>query len=147
MSDLFNKIKKYRVELINNTIVSLGEIEDLYNERPDIVIKNTKDGVDVYTIVGQDFKVLYSLTDDGIHYGVSNVSLLEKNMYGYSRLESNGSVRFTTVDDKTIVKLNKDNINSKGAKKEFIIVVNRLTDELVDIAKRNNLKIVEIQTG
>ena len=147
MSDLFNKIKKYRVELINNTIVSLEEIEDLYNERPDIVLKNTKNGVDVYTIVGQDFKVLYSLTDDGIHYGVTNVSLLEKNMYGYSRLESNGSVRFTTVDDKTIVKLNKDNINSISAKKEFIIVVNRLTDELIDIAKRNRLKIVEIQTG
>ena len=147
VSNLFNKIKKYRVALINNTIVSLDEIEDLYKERPDIVIKNTKDGVDVYTIVGQDFKVLYSLSDDGIHYGVSNVSLLEKNMYGYSRLESSGSVRFTTVDNKTIVKLNKDNINSRGAKKEFIIVVNKLTDELVDIAKRNNLKIVEIQTG
>ena len=145
VSSLFNKIKKYRVELINNTIVSLNEIEELYNERPDIVMKNNKDGVEVYTIVGQDFKVLCSLNDDGIHYSCENVTKLEKNVYGYSSINSDGSIRFSSDTGKTIIKINKDSIENEKNKKEFIIVVNTLTDELVDIARRNNLKIVEIQ--
>ena len=147
VADLFNKIKKYKVELINSTIVSLIEIEDLCDSRPDIVTKNSKNGVDVYTITGQDFKVLCSINDDGIHYLCTNVTNLDKNVYGYSRLEEEGSIRFTTEDNKTIVKLNKDNINESNTKKEFIIVVNKLTDELFEIAKDNNLKIVEIQNG
>ena len=146
-SDLFNKIKKYRVELINNTIVRFDEIEELYNERPDLVMKNKKDDVDIYTIVGQDFKVLCSLIDDGIHYECTNVTSLKKNMYGYSKLVSTGSVRFTTEDDKTIIKLNKDNIEETKMEKEFIIVANKLTDDLIDVAKKYNLKIIEIQNG
>ena len=58
--DLFSKLKKYRVPLINNQVVALSEIEDLYNSRPDLVIKNKREGVEIYTIVNQDFKILCS---------------------------------------------------------------------------------------
>ena len=68
-------------------------------------------------------------------------------MYGYSKLVSTGSVRFTTEDDKTIIKLNKDNIEETKMEKEFIIVANKLTDDLIDVAKKYNLKIIEIQNG
>lgn len=146
VNDVFNKIKKYKVELINNQVVSLQEIEDLYASRPDIVLKNEKDGVEVFTIVGQDFKVLCSTNDDGIHFVCTNVTNLEKNSYGYSRLVKDGSIRFTTKDDRTIIKFNKDSLQS-SMKAEFIIVVGKLSDELLNIAKENNLKIVEVQNG
>ena len=145
VSELFNKIKKFRIELINNEIVSLEEIEDLYIARPDMVIKNKKDGIDIYTVVGQDFRVLCSSNDDGIHYDCIDVSKLTKNVYAYDELVKEGSIRFTTEDDKTIIKVNKDNINSSNMKAKFIIVVSKLTDELINVAKENNLKIVEVQ--
>ena len=93
VNELFNKIKEYKVELINNMIVSLDEIEELYNTRPDIVVKSERDGVVIYTIVGQDFKVLASLKDDGIHYLCANVSELNKNYYAYDKLIKYGSIR------------------------------------------------------
>ena len=147
LNELFNKIKEYKVELINNMIVSLDEIKELYNNRPDLVIKNEKDGAIVYTIVGQDFKVLTSTNDDGIHYLCTDVSSLDKNTYGYNKLIKNGSIRFTTNENKTIIKVNKDNIEKNIMRPEFIIVVGVLSDELLSIAKNNNLVIVEVQNG
>ena len=145
VSELFNKIKKYRVELINNEIVSIDEIEDLYLNRPDIVIKSNRDGVTIYTIIGQDFRVLCSNKDDGIHYMCTNVNKLEKNQYGYNKLYSDGSIRFSLDDGKTTIKVYENNMNKEAMKAEFIIVVGKLTDELLNIAKENNLKVVEIQ--
>ena len=144
VTEVFNKIKKYKVELINNQIVSLDEIEELYTSRPDIVIKNERRGVEIYTIVGQDFNVLCSTNDDGIHFNCTNVTKLDKNSYGYSRLVKDGSIRFTTEDGKTVIKFNKDSLTN-SMKPDFIIVVGSLSDELLNIASENNLKIIEVQ--
>ncbi len=145
ISELFNKIKKYRIELINKQIVNLDDIENLYIARPDMVMKNIKDDVAVYTVVGQDFKVLCSINDDGIHYNCVNVTELDKNSYGYNKLVNDNSIRFTTEDDKTIIKVNKDSYEKSSMKASFIIVVGNLSDELMEIAKKNNLSIIEIQ--
>ena len=145
-SELFNKIKKYRVELINNEIVSIEEIESLYVERPDMVMKNSRNGVDVYTVVGQDFRILCSTNDDGINYACTNVVSLEKNVYGYNFMENDRSIRFADEDGKTIIKLNKDNYYDEGMKARFVVVVGALSNDLLTIAKENNLKIVEVQS-
>ena len=146
ITNVFNKIKKYKVELINNQIVSLDEIKDLYVARPDIVIKNQREGVDVYTIVGQDFNVLCSTNDDGIHYMCINVSKIDKNVYGYSKLTKSGSIRFTSEEDKTIIKFNEESFDN-NMKPDFILVVGKISDELFNIAKINDLIIVEVQNG
>ena len=143
--ELLNKIKKYKIELINSEIVSFSEIEDLYESRPDIVIKSNKNGVDIYTIVGQDFRVLCSLKDDGVHYMCTNVTKLDKNCYGYNKLVSDGSVRFSLDEGDTTIKVYENNMNKGSMKTEFIIIVGKLSDDLIAIAKENNLKIVEIQ--
>ena len=109
-------------------------------------MKNTKDGVDIYTIVGQDFKVLISENDDGIHYRCEDASKVDKNSYAYDRLVDNGSVRFSTEDNKTMIKLSKDDVNDIKNKVSYIIVVGKLNDELFNIAKKNNLTIVEIKS-
>jgi hypothetical protein len=56
----FNKLKKYRVEILNHQFVTLEDLELLCEANPDVAKKSVEDGVDVYTIIGQDFKVLYS---------------------------------------------------------------------------------------
>ncbi len=145
VNELFNKIKEYKVELINNMIVSLNEIEELYKYRPDIVLKNERNGVKVYTIVGQEFKVLTSTNNDGIHYLCSSIVNLDKNSYGYDKLIKTGSIRFTTINNKTTIKVNKDNIELSTMSPAFIIIVGLLNDELLNIAKENNLTIIEVQ--
>lgn len=146
VSELFNKIKKYKIDIINKEIVNLEDIENLYIARPDMVLKNDKDGVIVYTIMGQDFRVLCSLNDDGIHYNCVNVSELDKNSYGYNRLINDSSIRFNIKDNKTIIKVNKDNIDESEMKADFIIVTGTLNDDLLNIAKKNNLSIIEVQS-
>lgn len=145
VAELFNKIKKYRVELINLQVVSLDEIKELYEDRPDIVTRNFRDGIEIYTIVGQDFRVLYSTNDDGIHYYCSNVSELEKNSYGYDRLIKSGNVRFSVENNHTVIKVNEDSVEESEMKAKYIIVVGKLSDDLINIAKENGLTIVEIQ--
>ena len=143
--DLFNKLKKHRVELINNEIVSIDEIETLFNARPDIVTRNKRDGVVIYTIVNQDFRILCSTNDDGINYDCVNVSKLNKNVYAYDRLISERSVRFVTEDNNVIIKINNDNYNEQKMEATYIVVTSKLSPDLLEIAKENNLKIVEIQ--
>ena len=75
----------------------------------------------------------------------TNVTKLEKNQYGYNKLYSDGSIRFSLDDGKTTIKVYENNMNKEAMKAEFIIVVGKLTDELLNIAKENNLKVVEIQ--
>ena len=113
IGELFTKLKKYRTEIINEQIVTIDDIELMFIDRPDVVNKRIEDGVSIYTIINQDFKVLCANVDDGIHYTCTNVSDLEKNSYGYNKLIKNGSVRFTTYDGKTIIKINKDNKSYK----------------------------------
>ncbi|MBR4178608.1 MAG: hypothetical protein IKR57_04595 [Bacilli bacterium] len=146
VSELFNKIKKYRVELINLQIVSLDEIKELYEDRPDVVTRNFRDGIEIFTIVGQDFRVLYSTNDDGIHYYCDNVSALEKNSYGYDRLERSSNIRFSIDNDKTVIKAYQNSDDESSMRANYIIVVGKVSDDLINIAKENNLTIVEIQS-
>ena len=64
---LFNKLKKYKIELINNQIVGINDLENLCQTSPDIISKTNKDGVTIYRIKGQDFKVIvdYAHTPNG----------------------------------------------------------------------------------
>ena len=144
--ELFNKLKKYRLDLINNEVVSIAEIEALYNSRPDLVIKNERDGVEVYTVVNQDFRILCSTTDDGSNYDCINVSRLTKNVYAYDRLLEGRSVRFTTEDDKVCIKVNSDSYDDQKMQASYIVITSKLSADLIDIARENNLKIVEIQS-
>ena len=145
VTELFNKLKKYRVELINNEIVSLNEIEDLYEVSKGIVTKNTKDGLNVYTVVGQDFRVLCSLKDTSEDYECVNISQLEKNVYVFDRLNKEKLVRFVSDEDKTVVKINQDTIEENNMKPGYILLVSQINDNIMNIAKSLNLDIVEIQ--
>lgn len=143
--DFFNKLKKYRVELINNQIVTLDEIELLCENNPSIARKTQESGVDIYTVIGQDFKVLYSVNNDGTYYYCGDVSGLSKNCYGYNKLINTGSARFTTIDDKTTIKINKDNFYREKTYADFIIIPSNLNDDIIRIAKNHKLKIVVIR--
>ena len=141
---LFNKLKKYKIELINNQIVGINDLENLCQTSPDIISKTNKDGVTIYRIKGQDFKVISSINDDGLHYNFTSVTKLNRNEYGYNKLIKSGSVRFTTHEDKTIIKFNKDRIKTKDMKPAFLIITGLLTDELINIAKNNKISILEV---
>lgn len=143
--NFFNKLKKYKREIINSNIVTMDDIIELYNESPDVVKYENKGGVDIYTVIGQDFKVLCSTSDDGINYSYVNVSSLGLNSYGYSKLSSERSIRLADSKDGYILKVNKDNKEKINMKAESIIVVGKLTDDLINIAKTNNLKIIYIE--
>ena len=143
--DFFNKLKKYRVEIIDYQIVTLDEIELLCESSPSVARKSNESGVDVYTIIGQDFKVLYSVNNDGLHYFCGDVSSLTKNSYGYNRLINTGSVRFADIDGKISIKINKDNYYRAKTFADYIIVPSNLNDDIVRIAKNHNLKIVIVR--
>lgn len=143
--DFFNKLKKYRCEIINDQIVTLDEIEMLYIDSPDIVKKENMDGVVVYIIYNQDFKILCSYTNDGTHYACMNISDLEKNCYGYNKLIKTHSLRFTSYEDHTLIKVNKDRKDKYTMIPSFIVVVGELTNDLKELAKKSNYKIIYIQ--
>ena len=145
--DFFNKLKKYRCEIVNDQIVTIEDIELLYIDSPDIVEKRMEDGVVVYEIDNQDFKILCSYTNDGTHYACMNISDLEKNCYGYDKLVKTGSLRFTTYDDHTLIKVNKDRVDKYTMVPSFIVIVGKLTSDLIAIAKKNNLKVIYIQNN
>lgn len=143
--DFFNKLKKYRCEIINDQIVTLDEIEMLYIDSPDIVKKENMDGVVVYIIYNQDFKILCSYTNDGTHYACMNISDLEKNCYGYNKLIKTHSLRFTSYEDHTLIKVNKDRKDKYTMIPSFIVVIGELTNDLKELAKKSNYKIIYIQ--
>ena len=119
----------------------------LYIDSPDMVKKSNEDGLVIYTIINQDFKILSSYTNDGTHYACLNISDLEKNCYGYDKLIKTGSLRFTTYEDHTLIKVNKDRLDKYTMIPKFIVVVGELTDDLKNIAKKNNYKVIYIQNG
>ena len=143
--NFFNKLKKYRVEILNHQFVTLQDLELLCEANPSAAKKSIEDGVDVYIIIGQDFKVLYSTNNDGYNYLYDSVISLKKNYYGYNKLNNNGSVRFSFVDDVFSIKINKDNLNKEKVKADFILVPSALNEDIIRIAKENNLSIVVIR--
>lgn len=145
ITELFNKIKKYRVELVNNEIVSLEEIDELYDSTSDIVTKTNKDGLTLYKIVGQNFRVLCSTNDTTDKYECVNVSDLEKNVYVFDRINKDKPIRFVSEDDKTVIKTSKDAYGEENLKPKYILLVNEINDNILDIAKSMGLNIVEVQ--
>lgn len=145
ITELFNKLKKYRLEIINSKIVRVDEIEILYQQKPELVDKSTRDGVNIYVVKNQDFKVLVSSNDDGIYYRYTDISKIKNSCYGYENLTKMGSIRFTTKDKLTYLMINKDNLNRKYMKAKYIVVVGPISDGIVKIAKNNNLSIVKVE--
>lgn len=141
--ELFNKIKKYKIDLINNEIVSLEEIEELYSSTKGIVTKNEKDGVTIYTITGQNFRVLCSDVSNGGTYRCINVVDLDKNMYAFDRLNVN-AIRFTTENDKTVIKVSESDISSR-VNPGYILLCSGANDDIFTVAKSSNLCIVEVK--
>ena len=88
--------------------------------------------------------MLFEICTDGVHFFCENVSSLTKNSYGYNTLVKVGSLRFSIDNDKTIIRMNKDNKNQSKIKPDFIIVVGELTDELLEIANKKSVPIVEV---
>ena len=145
VNNLFEKLKKYKREIINSSIISLKELDEISSEI-EFVTKKEVDGINVYTVYGKDFKVLSSYNDDKIHYSYSNASEILKNSYCYEFIPDNVNFRFTTYDDRTILKFNKDRIINKNSLiPKFIIVSGVVTDEIINVAKRENLAIVSLE--
>ena len=140
--DLFNKIKKYKLDLINNEIVSLDEIKDLYETSSGVVTKNSRDGVEIYTITGQNFRVLCSVNAKNESYECVNVIDLDKNVYVYDRLSDN--VRITSEDGKTIIKPNEASIDKSDMDASYILLCGKMNDDLFEIAKIRDLCVVEV---
>ena len=139
--DLFNKIEKNKMEIINRQVVTLNDIELLYKTDKIAVNKKNENGVDIYKFNNQDFKVLCSYSNDGYHYDVKYLSEIDKNYYGYNMLIDNNFV-LSSDGDKTILKYRKDkevnNINPN-----YIIVKNGINPDIIKVASDNGLKIID----
>ena len=142
MINFIDKLKTYRCEIINSEIVTLDDIETLYESNPNAVTKTEENGVTIYNFNNQDFKILSSYTNNGIHYSCMKVSELEKNCFGYNKFIKEGSVRFTTFEGKTLIKLNKDKKIIARRNPDFIVAKAGINDNLIELARRNNLAII-----
>ena len=139
--NLFNKIEKNKMEIINKQVVTLDDIELLYESDKNAVNKRNENGVDIYKFNNQDFKVLCSFSNDGYHYDVKYLSEIDKNYYGYNMLIDNNFI-LSSDNDKTILKYRKDKIINK-IKPDYIIVKNGINSDIIKVASDNNLKIIE----
>ncbi len=145
IGSFFEKLKKYKREIINSSLVTLSELDDLSSNAEFVTLKEI-DGVKVYTVYNNDFKVLYSYNDDKIHCSYSDASEILKNSYCYEFIPNNINFRFVTFDDKTILKINKDEIINKNSLiPKFIIVSGMVTDEIINVAKREKLSVVSLE--
>ena len=142
INNLFEKLKKYKRDIINNSIVTLNELEAM-SSSAEFVNKKDIDGIRIYTVYSNDFKVLSSYNDDKIHFKYSFASDVDKNSYCYELIPEGSSFRFITYDNKTLLKFNKD--KKKKMKAKFIIVNGIITDEIINVAKKENLMIVSLE--
>ena len=125
--------------------MTLSELDALSSNAEFVTLKEI-DGVKVYTVYDNDFKVLYSYNDDRIHCSYSDASEILKNSYCYEFIPNNINFRFVTFDDKTILKINKDEIINKNSLiPKFIIVSGMVTDEIINVAKREKLSVVSLE--
>ena len=143
---LFEKLDNDKAKILNAQVVTIDDIESLYAANPSAVSKREEDGITIYSFNNQDFKILSSYTNDGVHYECKLLSEVNKNCYGYDGMNENASIRFTTYEGNTVLKMNKDNISEK-LKPTFLVTVNGITPQIKEIAKNNNLKIIESSIG
>lgn len=142
---LFEKLKRYKTEIINSTMVTLKELDNM-SSSTDFIIKKNIDGVTLYIVYDNDFKVLSSYNDDKVHYSYCNASEILKNSYCYDYIPKDSNYRFVTYDSRTILKFNKDRlINKDELTPKFIIVSGIVTDEIINVAKRENLAVVSLE--
>ncbi len=144
-SSLFLKLKKYRCELINYQIIKSSDLETLMINNSNDFRKEIINGVNVYTTKRTDFKVLCSNSGDGIHYVCTSIDNVKDNCFAYDKLIKNGSIRFTSYEDKTIIKFNKDRTNDNSCVISYILVVNTLTEEIIQVAKDRGVSVLEIE--
>lgn len=144
VGSLFEKLKKYKRDIINSSIVSLNELDSMTIET-DFVTKKEIDGVKIYTVYDNDFKVLSSYNDDKIHYSYSDASNILKSSYCYEYIPSNADFRFITYDGRVLLKFNKDKIINNKISPKFIIISGMISDEIINVAKRENLAIVTLE--
>lgn len=141
-NNLFDKLKKYKTYIINSSIVKLNDL-DIMSSSAEFVNKKEVDGVKIYAVYNNDFKVLSSYNDDKIHFRYSYASEIDKNSYCYESIPEGSSFRFITYDNRTLLKFNKD--RKKNMKAKFIIVNGIITDEIINVAKKENLVIVSLE--
>jgi hypothetical protein len=142
--NLFNKLKQNKLDIINNQIVSTDDIENLYENNSSAVSKTEEDGVIIYRFNNQDFKILSSYTNDGLHYDFKFISEITKNCYGYNKLIPTLSVRLSSFENDTIIKFNKDRKKDLKMKPDFMVVKD-LTPDILNIAKNNGLRIIQVE--
>lgn len=142
--NIFNKLKEYKVDMINQQIVNLNDIENLYDSNTGAVEKADINGVTVYKFHNQDFRLLTSYTNDGIHYDLKYISGINSNCYGYNKLIANGAVRLSSYEDDTIVKFNKDRKAYDKMIPDFILAKD-INDSILQTAKSNNLAVISLE--
>ena len=140
--NIFNKLEKNKMDIINKQVVTTNDVKMLYETDKDAVSLNNEEGVDIYTFYNQDFKVLTSFSNDGIHYDVCFISEISKNTYGYNKLNSS-NFKLSTFEDKTMLKYIKD-IKVDKMKPDYIIIKSEVTPEIINVARDNNLKIFKV---
>lgn len=144
INSLFEKLKKYRKDFINDSIVTSEELISM-SETYDFITVKKVDGVSIYNVSNNDFKVLSSYNDDKIHYYYGDASGIDKTSYCYDLLPSDCNMRFINYEDKTLIKLDKDNIKPINISPKYILVVGNVNDEVLNVAKKNNLSIVVLE--
>ena len=130
--------------MINQQIVNLNDIENLYDSNTGAVEKADINGVTVYKFHNQDFRLLTSYTNDGIHYDLKYISGINSNCYGYNKLIANGAVRLSSYEDDTIVKFNKDRKAYDKMIPDFILAKD-INDSILQTAKSNNLAVISLE--
>ena len=143
LTNFFQKLDKYKTDIINNEIVTLDDIENLYIKNPSAVSKRVEDDVEIYSFNNQDFRILASYTNDGVNFYCKYISELTKNCYGYNKLVNDGNVRISSVDGQTVIKYNEDRIKSL-MKPNYIVIIGSVSSDIINVSKKHNLKVIEI---
>ena len=142
--NIFNKLKEHRTRIINKQIVNLNDIENLYNSNSSAVEKTELSGVTIYKFHNQDFRLLTSYSNDGIHYDLKYISGINSNCYGYNELVEDSTYRLSSFGDETIIKFNKDRKKDNKMIPDFILAKD-LNETILQTARNNNLVVISLE--
>ena len=74
--------------MINQSIVNLNDIKDYSAQKPDLISKENINGVDVYTINNQSFKVLVSVKDEKRCFICIDINNIGYNLFEMKRIKT-----------------------------------------------------------